>query len=93
MTMHNIDEARRVAADLLREAGDEMGARVLEKAGVLLDHLHHARTNYTSAYRDRQWAFHLCAYLEPAWADAEVERAHGEAVEMEAARARYGDDE
>lgn len=35
--MSAIDDARRVAADLLRQAGDETGARVVENAQALLD--------------------------------------------------------
>lgn len=78
----DIEKARAVAADMLRQAGDETGARVLERAGVLLDHLDHARTDYTAAYRDRQWAFDLLAYLDPEGAKAELLRAHGKALAM-----------
>lgn len=90
--MGNIDDARRVATDMLRQAGDETGARVLERAGecvhfgkVLLDHSPHPHL------QQERWD-HV-AYLDPAWAEAEVERAHGEALQMEQKRARYEDDE
>lgn len=73
-------EARRVAADMLRQAGDETGARVLERAGQLISKAHCHVPRATLGEVQRDWD--LCAYLDPAWAKAEVERARVEAVEM-----------
>lgn len=86
----DIEKARAVAADLLRQAGDETGARVLERAG---------RVQFAAGYalemarddgrRDTAQLFwDLCAYLDPAWAKAELERARAEALEMHEARKR-----
>lgn len=83
--MSTIDDARRVAADMLRQAGDEAGARVLERAGEVRHGVEVALTAALLHHRPAsptQALFDLLAYLDPAWAEAEVERAHGEAVEM-----------
>lgn len=80
--MTDIEKARAVAADLLRQAGDETGARVLERAVQLIKCAHGARVHLPWAFDTKQEAFDLCAYLDPEWAKAEVERARVQALEM-----------
>lgn len=74
------EEARAVAADLLRQAGDEQGARVLERAGELKRYAHEARS-LVRFPAEQQKLFDLCAYLDPTWAADEVDWVHGEALE------------
>lgn len=77
--MVSIDDARRVAADLLRQAGDETGARVLERVDEVKRELLHSCSDWSGIVHE---AGDLLAYLDPVWAAAEVERAHGEALAM-----------
>lgn len=87
--MSNADEARRVAADMLRQAGDETGARVLELVPTLWGVGVAAFSGSPAGSNVEKSAWDVLASLDPAWAEAEVERAWDEALEMERVRRTY----